>query len=402
MLNRALKCIGVTTIALLTYFSGEMTAAGDTIKFCFQGEAYFTDNGYVEGGVSEDYWPTDQYRPLGGAKVKVVSGGVTRFDGNVGDGIGTGDPGEGCTPTLTVPSANTQYTFYHYSTLAKTAAANGGTHTLNVRHVPLSGFNDQHAHNVVMTVTHTGGIGTFNINFIAAEEIDTTMRLQAAAAHVLKRIATVATSSTFHVFWDETEDLSRYDDGVVFMTTDGTTEKFLIGHELGHALADCYGHAVGGNCGYNDSQCGSVGHHMGSKEYQTCAFTEGIANFFAAVSWNFIGESDCIYGYNFSAINCEGSQSNWPVKYMETECYNTSFTDKGVEIDWLRQFWDVRTNGGGISMTVMADWLISGWSQVPFGAWVDPYAQLDASANSEGGTLNSNWDGAKGANGIDW
>jgi hypothetical protein len=51
------------------------------------------------------------------------------------------------------------------------------------------------------------------------------------------------------------------------------------------------------------------------------------------------------------------------------------------------QSWDTRSIGG---------WL-AGPAQ-----WDDPYELLEFSSDLSGGAINSNWDNAKGTNGIDW
>jgi hypothetical protein len=143
---------------------------------------------------------------------------------------------------------------------------------------------------------------------------------------------------------------------------------------------------------------------MSSKEYQSCALTEGVAHFFSAATWNdFSSQTDCLFQYwDGSTIDCEaGLSTDWPVAYMETLCSTSSNTNRGVELDWLRQMWDVKTDGTGPFFGDLLDWLLTAYVYGFFG-WGDPYGQLEDSSDAFGGALNSNWDNAKSVNGIDW
>ncbi len=133
--------------------------------------------------------------------------------------------------------------------------------------------------------------------------------------------------------------------------------------------------------------------------------TEGIADFFSAAAWNNFGaDTDCVFRYwSDFTIDCEGSlTSSWPEAYMETLCYSTSHTDRGVELDWLRQFWDVQTDGTQPSFDDVMEWVQEAWWLSVPADWEDPYFQLDNAADLVGSTIDSNWDAAKGTNGIDW
>lgn len=390
---------------------GASMAQADSIKFCLNGEGTFVDNGFqTSSGLHEDTWWTDAYRDLLGARVKVKIGSTTYFDGNLGDGFLTGDPGWGCTPTLSVPNANSSYTFYYYSVGTKIDRVGGGQHTLDIYHYPSP--ISIHQHNVAMTYSHSGGEGTFQINLVANDEIDKTMRMHAAITRTLRTAAKYSPSSiSIDAYLDEVnQDSARWDDDNIWIGSSDTDSlrvhrrKFLMAHETGHAIANALGQAVGGDCSHSDSQCPAGGSHgMTSKEYQTCAFTEGLANFMSVVAFNSENETDCFMRYwgNFN-VDCE-STSTHSNAYMENACYSTSHTDKGVELDWMKQFWDVFTNSNGVlNMDHIGDWLAGATNVYPFVPWIDPYEQLDAAADNIGGTLNTNWDTTKGANGVDW
>ena len=387
-------------------------ARGDSIKFCFDINGVFVDNDYaLPGGTTEDFWVTDLPKALRGARTIIKIGMTTYFDGNLGDGIGAGDPGLGCTTTMTVPAANSTYQFQHYSSGGLIDNLVGGQHFLNAQLDDDDGT--VHDVNLLTVWVHTGGEGTFSIELLGTEDATNLWRLHATAAVVLARVGRWADASVLDIFVDNDEDArNHYDNGNVFINAAnqdkviGIQRKFAIAHEIGHFLADVHANATGGNCDLSDSQCPSNGSHgMSSKEYQGCAFTEGFAHFFSASAWNNFGaDTDCVFRYwADSTIDCEGSlTSNWPEAYMETLCYNTSHTGRGVELDWLRQFWDVQTDGTQPNFDDMMEWVQSSWFFAVPPDWEDPYFQLDNVADLLDGAIDSNWDAAKGTNGIDW
>jgi hypothetical protein len=177
---------------------------------------------------------------------------------------------------------------------------------------------------------------------------------------------------------------------------------------MGHAIGDfgTGGKLINGNVSMNSATCPATAndHSIGSQEWVSGAMIEGWGHFFAADVFNDDSEADCGFEYyktTFSdsspAIDCESGNSPYVLAYMENECGPT-VDNRGVELDWLRQFWDVHTNGGGISFnTMLTTWINNA------NTWTNTtaYDELDAEANSVGGTLNANWDGMKSANGVD-
>ncbi len=389
------------------------SARADTIKFCFTGPMVYVDNGWPlpDEITTEDFWAGDgTARFLRGAKMVVKIGSTTYFDDVLGDGQGTGDPGNGCTSTLTVPNANSTYNFYHYSEGTKIDNDLGGQHTVNVKRI-VDVFTTSSLTQIIPYV-HASGSGTFSIELWGSSNFENMLRLQTTSAFVLWRTGRVADANTFAVYLDErTNAGNKHTDNGVYITANGSSRKFIVGHEMGHAVGDCYAAAAfGADYGYNDpnADCSSTGggHNLGSKEYQPAAFQEGIADAFSVFTWNLTTETDCVYYTNSStthARDCEGSQS-FENRWMEMRC-STPFSGYGVQIDWLKAFWDVHTNGG-VDLGDFVDWLWDaswfwGWSQ----SWSDPYIQLDDAADDCGSAcddLDANWDVAKTSNGIDW
>ena len=82
--------------------------------------------------------------------------------------------------------------------------------------------------------------------------------------------------------------------------------------------------------------------------------------------------------------------------YLDTSCGGTS--THGVELDWLRQFWDVHTDAPSQpTFTTMANWLDAA------GNWTKTtaYSVLDAEADDVGGSLQTNWNATADYNGVD-
>ncbi|HVS19653.1 MAG TPA: hypothetical protein VMT18_13700, partial [Planctomycetota bacterium] len=143
--------------------------------------------------------------------------------------------------------------------------------------------------------------------------------------------------------------------------------KFLVGHEVGHWLHRTWTNdqlglfAYGANSG--DPDCAFVGvgeHAMRSKEYAGGALIEGFAQYLAALAWNDHDEQDGWFKYykevnniayedmqagnwrvdvEGDGINPVGGVSNW----MANKC--TVHDGHSVEMDWMRFWWDYRTDG---------------------------------------------------------
>ena len=70
----------------------------------------------------------------------------------------------------------------------------------------------------------------------------------------------------------------------------------------------------------------------------------------------------------------------------------------GVELDWLRAFWDVHTNGSNPPhMNTVLDWIDS--ADEPNNGTA--YDELDEAADAYGGVILTNWNSAVNLNGID-
>ncbi len=188
--------------------------------------------------------------------------------------------------------------------------------------------------------------------------------------------------------------------------------KYILVHELAHGLdfkQNCDGSPIGCDAtftmkiNYNANQdgCGpswNPSHAYNSKEFQSAAAVEGWAHFVAAFAFNNPTHSDCRMepnGYiwwnndtngngvtNFSDLgesnapfSCEGNENGVadiggaehtvPPTPVDARDYYTDFcfatghgitnSNRGTELDWLRFWWDVVSNGHGIDFQDAAE-----------------------------------------------
>ncbi|MFZ2452188.1 MAG: hypothetical protein WAW36_16885 [Methylovulum miyakonense] len=151
--------------------------------------------------------------------------------------------------------------------------------------------------------------------------------------------------------------------------TPQSKRKFVVTHELGHALAALYygsqvGAVNGSEPNVNDYSHPAQGVGLGPKdsatfcsqsspfysmrsiEWNSVGFREGFAHFVAAAIWNnqsyegafrwFEGLTYDLERYNYGNGDNNGGR-------LENEC-GTPFTDAGTNEDWLRFLWDWYTN----------------------------------------------------------
>ena len=67
-------------------------------------------------------------------------------------------------------------------------------------------------------------------------------------------------------------------------------------------------------------------------------------------------------------------------------CVGESFVGAGVELDWLRQFWDVHTNGGSTNMLPFMQWIRAsgGWTKTSAYDELNTAAQAHVSRTGNG------------------
>jgi hypothetical protein len=161
-------------------------------------------------------------------------------------------------------------------------------------------------------------------------------------------------------------------DGEGNPATPSTKFKFIVTHELGHAIAAIYygnhddaqdggepsvslSHDEGPNaCGTQDQPDADppkYGYSISSKEWNSVGFREGFAHFISAKIWNnketeatftWFAEAHDLERYNFGASNNAGGR-------LENQCCvgggcSDSWAGAGTNEDWVRFLWDWYTN----------------------------------------------------------
>jgi hypothetical protein len=149
----------------------------------------------------------------------------------------------------------------------------------------------------------------------------------------------------------------------------GARRKFLIGHEVGHWWHQKWGGSFGGSYFISNpsgAACDSVGipgdHALRSLEYQKAAYIEGFAHYLSALAFNDHASQSASFqyykifiptDYDNDVVNVEIGPTGGATNAWTNECgcpgcdsgvANVDATDLGTELDWLRAFWDFRTD----------------------------------------------------------
>jgi hypothetical protein len=368
------------------------------VKLCVDYETELNDSGY-----GEDYWTSDIFfRPMLGAYAAVVQNSNVLWEGYLGDGIGAGDYGEGCTPSITMShdqSVSVQFYSHGY--------VNGNY--LQVRDDSGGNYFTQ---SLVRAPPHAGGT-TYTLQSTAVSPAATAYR---AIVRGLWNGHGGKTGYTFKVRTSAGQSRYDRDNDTIYIKGSQSDRKFIALHEFGHAVGDMFngGRMTNGDCSLDGgnwhSSCWSAplsggSHGMKSVEHDRCATYEGWAHFVSANTFNDYGEDDCFLRYwsNYT-VDCEGTSGDVGVTaWMENVCYiSGSMSRKGSELDWFRQFWDVRTDGSGY--VELAEF----WSLISdTRAWDDwdidgSYYELNSSAQEghQDAQMRTNWNARKSFNGI--
>jgi hypothetical protein len=152
---------------------------------------------------------------------------------------------------------------------------------------------------------------------------------------------------------------------------------------------------------------------MRSEEWVGCAVDEGLAHFYSAITWNDVDEDDCWFEYyktvgldSTPKVNCQDASGNstFPMAYLEAACQEDglpTINHHGVELDWLRTLWDLRTDNycANPSFTSILNWMRDA------GDWTrsTAYDVLEVKAAEIDGCLYDIWvPSATDWNGIDY
>lgn len=190
------------------------------------------------------------------------------------------------------------------------------------------------------------------------------------------------------------------DDGTTPNSSEGSDKKFLIAHEVGHWLEemwtgwdfvdDEYGYAPPTNSPPECKYSGVGDHALRSQEWGSAAFSEGFAHFLSTLAFNDHDETAGFFRYykdlSALAVYQDLEDDDWIVAvenpgsvtggWMAEACDNEVGT--AVELDWLRHYWDFRTNTGAKP----THWQV--FEQIRHGrdawAWAEDTAYLGLSA----------------------
>lgn len=182
-----------------------------------------------------------------------------------------------------------------------------------------------------------------------------------------------------------TPDFDYYDDdccnagGSGMKINASITSQTVIGHETGHAILKRRDEATLPSYTYNADEfsCDGDGrtqndHGQVTREWQSAAAYEGLADTLSAWSWNDTSESDCVYDRNSTSdfdlngtddnnlapingfTNCEGVPASGIASYVTVKDWLADLATAGdpagctgsvsyvsSQLDWLRYGWDM-------------------------------------------------------------
>ena len=205
--------------------------------------------------------------------------------------------------------------------------------------------------------------------------------------------------------------------GKIHIHDDHNQKKFLIAHEMGHQIygmhRDDGSFGIGGSDPYCNANTGgsectystgasSQEHALHSKEWQSCAFPEGFAHFVATDVFNSHNQTGAHFHYYKSGfpagVNVENGPTGGVTKFMENECSGTD-TGYGVELDWLRTFWDYHTNSGSKpNHHQIMDQIQDAHDDSSY-TYKRAYTEMKSAANADG--YGARWEEMASWNGID-
>ncbi|NLH47416.1 MAG: hypothetical protein GX444_02320 [Myxococcales bacterium] len=319
------------------------------------------------------------------------------------------DSDTGCTPYLTMSSAKSYY-IRAYS-MSKSVDT-------NYVKVYTSSTEEYYFTNTLDADFTPAASGTYTFNYDNFPDILDGFNegnVLAVASYAIRRKPAGLTAEWFK-FYRETcsgDGLGNacFKNGAIYIDDENNiaqNNKTGITHEMGHAVgykSNNYQNALHDytDTGDDDIYEGdddssptptpwpcystSEGHHENSRELQRGAAVEGIAHFYAASIWNIKNDGDCW----FRGLDCQDDED-----YMHDIC-DPPFTNRAVESDWLRFWWDVYED---MDLTVAE--IFELWDLANPNNWTNAsvFERLRNAADAMNLSLTL-WDNLADANGVD-
>ena len=388
-----------------TLMTSEAMATTYSVRFCAKANIFYDD---VDSSVGDDHWTDNAVdQLLYGARVRVQrnSDGLdvyydyTSYSGTY----------IGCTPLLNLSSTE-NYAVKVYSE----AYVNGNYVTVRDNSSSDTRYNFILSSYYTPTASKTEQITTNQGN---------AWNITAASAFALSRFWAGLSGKTFTFYNSQNENCSGscLYLGKVYLSTDGADSKYIITHEMGHAVAYHTNGGFSANSSYvatldNCYTVSTRSHEMVSKEYNSSAANEGIAHFYAAITWNSPSYSDCQFEYyktvdydldsnlddQTTGCECEPNDGIGDCyDYLGDICSGT-LANRGTEYDWLRFFWDMKTDQALSVSEIFGIWDEAHpwtWNQDDSGSSSDdPAVRLRDAANTLG--FLTEWDNEDNLNGV--
>jgi hypothetical protein len=308
---------------------------GTWVQICVVMKVNFSDNGY-----GETDWPNNADRLVPGVFARVRDGnGDQLFAGFTDDGfdnnLNPNGEAAGCVPWIFSTTGT-----YNWK-LSVSSRAKVKFNDIEV----YKSADEEIPYNWLIEIPQVSGQTFISI----PNETKQSSTLAAAAWSIYKHNAGLASGNyKIHTGTDSASSCSHSRvDHKIRLTNQCSRAKFVVAHEMGHALLferlGLMGVGIT-NMSVNapapcDSNAG--GHTMWSKEYITTAFNEGFADFYAVDTWNDHNQQDGVYVSWDTPYEADPGAGNIWMRY---HC-QSPYIGYGNETDWMRFFWDFHTGG---------------------------------------------------------
>lgn len=361
------------TVMFATLFFTTSAFAASYMKFCSQWTRTYVDSGY-----GEDYFTSPSTNVQSAAafsryEVRVGSVTATPIQSGFLDGVG-------CMSSSITIQPNTTYYF------TQGTWTNVNTRRVYVNTDTGDTFNDTINWLTSSYITASSLINNFTYTHsFTPVWASPKANLMPIAATIVGNYSTLAIPENnltrFRTDIDACESDGAYyvygtgnicvvANGDIYSWGDMTTWKFTVAHEFGHRVAYANGgpltNAYSDNPTESLCKCDHIGsygdpaHCLQSREYASAAQSEGFGHFFATAVMNARTENNGQFVYPKPALALEpdwitygppspirayiGTTEVYSDRWMEKYC-NPGDTANGVELDWLRFYYETWTSG---------------------------------------------------------